>query len=269
MAQQDDAKKFRWQPSQYLKFASPRLRPALDLLNQINLASPQHIYDLGCGPGNVTQFIKSRWPTAFITGVDSSADMLKQASIDTNNDPSFSWAQADLDHWQPDQMPDLLYSNACLHWLDNHEALFVKLMSYLAPNGVLAVQMPNNFNQPTHSLARETALEGPWRDQLAPIIRQAPILSPKKYLEILAPLAASVDAWETCYYHVLTGDNPVVEWTKGSALKPYLDACVDDQQRQSFLSLYAEKVLKNYPKQSNGTTVMAFHRLFIVATNSA
>jgi len=261
---QEHSHNFNWNPAEYLEFANPRLRPALDLLNQIQHVDPRHIYDLGCGPGTVTAVLKKRWPDARITGIDNSPEMLEQARHIQDN--AIFWSQADVRHWQPEHKADIVYSNACLHWLDDHRTLFPRLLKTLNPGGVLAVQMPDNYHQHTHVLAREAATEGPWQERLGPKIRTNTVLSGEGYMAILSTITASVDIWRTCYYHVLGGDDPVTGWSKGTQLKPYLDACHDDRERDDFLALYGEKVRQAYKKQHNGTTILPFQRLFIVAT---
>jgi trans-aconitate 2-methyltransferase len=251
-----------WDPNQYLKFTDHRLRPALDLMAQIALAAPHSIYDLGCGPGTVTRLLAERWPEAAVTGVDSSADMLAKARKEA---PKVAFEQADIARWSPPAPADLLFTNATLHWLDDHAALLPRLAAQLAPGGVLAIQMPDNRQSPSHLLMDEAAAAGPWRTKLA---RLRPVYgsmqSPDAYYRILAPVTRQLDIWETTYLHVLEGDNPVVEWTKGTALRPYLDALADPE-RGAFLAAYAARIAAAYPKQPDGRTLLPFKRIFIVA----
>jgi trans-aconitate 2-methyltransferase len=251
-----------WDPNQYLKFTDHRLRPALDLLAQIPLAEPRSVYDLGCGPGTVTRLLAERWPNARVVGVDSSAEMLAKARKETS---SVAFEQADIAHWSPPAPADLLFTNATLHWLDDHAALLPRLAAQLAPGGVLAIQMPDNRTSPSHLLMDEAAAGGPWHAKLA---RLRPVYgslqSPDAYYRMLAPVAAQVDIWETTYLHVLEGDNPVVEWTKGTALRPYLDA-LEEPDRAAFLAGYAARIAAAYPKQADGRTLLPFHRIFVVA----
>jgi trans-aconitate 2-methyltransferase len=250
-----------WDPAQYLKFAGPRLRPALDLLQRIDLASPAVVCDLGAGAGNVTRLIAARWPDAQITGVDGSAEMLAKAAAEN---PDIRWQRADLASWRPDKRPDLIYSNAALHWLDGHDRLFPALFRDLAPGGVLAVQMPRNFTAPSHTLISETALDGPWRATLAPLLRPAPVAAPEFYYDLLSPLAAALDIWETEYLQVLEGDNPVREWTKGTWLSPLL-AALEEPLRSRFEAAYGERVAAAYPPRADGRTLFPFRRLFLIA----
>lgn len=250
-----------WNPSQYLKFSDHRLRPAIDLLNRIAVDSPSVIYDLGCGAGNVTQLLAERWPKASIRGVDSSAEMLEKAS---GNLPDIEWQQADLGTWQPDEPAELIYSNAALHWIPGHTDLFARLMTSLAPGGVLAVQMPHNFGALSHTSISEAALSGPWRAKLEPLLRPAPVEDPSFYIDVLAPYSGSLDVWETEYMQILTGDDPVKEWTKGTWLKPLLDA-LEEPERSQFEAAYAALVRERYPRRDDGTTIFPFKRMFMIA----
>jgi trans-aconitate 2-methyltransferase len=251
-----------WNPLEYLKFAGYRLRPALDLLAPISLDSPRAVYDLGCGPGNITRLLGERWPGAAVTGVDSSSEMLVRASQEA---PDVTLLLADIGQWSPPAPADLLFSNATMHWLDDHQRLLPRLVAQLAPGGVLAVQMPCNRDAPCHLLIDAAASDGPWRlrlSQVRPIFRS--VESAEAYYRILAPLARRVDIWETEYLHVLEGDNPVLEWTKGTALRPYLDV-LDEPDRGAFLATYAARVSAAYPKQPDGHTLLPFNRIFLIA----
>ncbi len=251
-----------WDPAQYLKFAGPRLRPAIDLLQRIDAESPGTVYDLGAGAGNVTRLIAARWPAARIVGIDGSAEMLAKAAAEN---PQIKWQQADLAIWQPERPADVIYSNAALHWLDDHNRLFPSLFAGLAPKGVLAVQIPRNFGAPSHTLITETARSGPWRQRLEPLLRPSPVAEPEFYYDLLAPLAASLDIWETEYLQVLDGENPVKEWTKGTWLTPLL-AALDEPERSAFETAYGERVAAVYPPRGDGKTLFPFRRMFLIAT---
>jgi len=251
-----------WDPAQYLKFAGPRLRPAIDLLQRIGLERPALVYDLGAGAGNVTRLLAARWPEARIVGVDSSAEMLAKAAAEL---PGIEWRQADLRAWRPDRPPSIIYSNAALHWLDGHEQLFPALFEALAPGGVLAVQIPRNFGAPSHTSITDAALDGPWRRTLEPLLRPSPVAAPEFYYDLLAPRAAALDMWETEYLQALDGDNPVKEWTKGTWLGPLLGA-LEEPERSRFEQNYADRVLAAYPPRPDGKTLFPFRRLFMIAT---
>lgn len=250
-----------WDPAQYLKFADHRLRPAIDLLNRIDVADPAEVYDLGAGAGNVTRLLKARWPNARITGVDESHEMLVKAAA---GDPEIVWQRADLATWRPARPADVIYSNAALHWLGDHHRLFPALLSALAPGGVLAVQMPRNFSAPSHTAIADAVRSGPWRTKLESLIMPAPVADPGVYFDLLAPRAAALDIWESEYLQVLEGEHPVKEWTKGTWLRPLLDA-LDEPERSRFEACYAELVRRAYPPRSDGLTLFPFRRLFVVA----
>jgi trans-aconitate 2-methyltransferase len=254
-----------WDPHQYLRFAGHRLRPAIDLLNQIDLSSPKTVVDLGCGAGNVAVLLRDRWPEASVVGVDGSADMLAKAR---EIEPEIDWIEADMAAWTPATPPDLIYSNAALHWLGDHAALFPRLIESLAPGGVLAVQMPRNFGAPSHTAMADAALDGPWRETLEPLLKPAPVAEPAFYYGLLASRAAALDVWETEYLQVLEGDDPVAEWTKGTWLRPLLDA-LDEPARSGFEAAYRGRVRAAYPRRADGRTLFPFRRLFLVARRSA
>ena len=250
-----------WDPAQYLKFSDHRLRPAVDLLSRIDVANPAEVYDLGAGAGNVTRLLKERWPTARVTGVDESQEMLAKAAAGA---PEIVWQRADLATWRPLRPADVIYSNAALHWLGDHDRAFPALFSALAPGGVLAVQMPRNFSAPSHTAISEAVRSGAWRTKLEPLLRPAPVGEPAFYFDLLAPRAATLDIWETEYLQVLEGDHPVKEWTKGTWLRPLLDA-LHEPERSRFEGCYAELVGHAYPRRPDGRTLFPFRRLFIVA----
>lgn len=251
-----------WDPAQYLAFAGPRLQPAVDLLSRIALPAPKLVFDLGCGAGNVTKLLRWRWTEARIVGVDSSPEMLKRAAAES---PGTEWREADLAIWRPEAPADLVYSNAALHWLDDHATLFPRLLDALVPGGVLAVQMPRNHGAPSHTGMTAVAEAGAWSAKLRPVLRQRPVAEPGFYYDLLAPRTGSLEIWETEYLHVLEGADPVVEWTKGTALKPLLDALAGPE-RIAFLADYSARMRAAYPPRSDGRTLFPFRRLFILAT---
>lgn len=253
-----------WDPQQYLKFTDHRLRPALDLLQQIKLEQPTRIHDLGCGTGHIAALLAQRWPEAQVQGVDSSQAMLDEAA---EKHPELNWLNADISQWQPEQPADLLYSNAALHWLDDHPQLFPGLMQQLRSGGVLAVQMPCNWSAPSHQLIGETldtlgfALND---DHSRNRLDHKPVLEAADYHDLLAGLSNSIDIWETEYQHSLNGEHAVLEWVKGAALRPVLQA-LDAEQQTAFLEHYAMRLREVYPHRSSGATLYPFKRLFIVA----
>ncbi|HEY7688461.1 MAG TPA: trans-aconitate 2-methyltransferase [Dongiaceae bacterium] len=250
-----------WNPAQYLKFADHRFRPAIDLLARIDAAAPRAVCDLGCGTGHLTLELKKRWPDADVFGVDSSPDMLAKAREVA---PGLSFAQADAGNWRPEKPLDVIFSNAVLHWLPDHGKLFPRLLGLLEKGGVLAVQMPANHQSPSHRLLSEAAANGPWKDRLAAVQGIHPVHDPDFYYRALAPAAQVIDAWESEYLHVLSGDDPIVEWTRGTALRPYLDA-LEGPQRDAFLAEYRRLVTAAYPREPDGSTLFPFRRVFVVA----
>jgi trans-aconitate 2-methyltransferase len=249
-----------WNPDQYLKFEQPRLRPAIELLARVPLTAPRFVCDLGCGTGSLTRLMAERWPQAEVLGVDSSVAMLAQA---TGASARLRWEQHDLADWAPAQPPDLIYSNAALHWLPDHQVLLPRLLAQLAPGGMLAVQMPRNFAAPSHTGIADTVKAGAWRARLEPLLRATPVHEPGWYVDLLAPHAAELDLWETEYHQVLTGPDPVKEWTKGTWLGSFLNA-LPAAEREPFERDYAARVRVAYPMRADGTTVFPFRRLFFV-----
>jgi len=261
-----------WEPGQYLKYASERLRPALDLLARVPLAAPASAVDLGCGAGNVTRILAERWPGARIVGIDNSDAMLataREAAADAGN---VSFRSADLAAWAATATPsslDLIYSNAALHWLDDHATLFPRLMGAVAPGGALAVQMPSNFLAPSHVVLQDVAGGPRWSAQLGALLRPVPVAPAVRYFEWLSPHAHTVDAWTTEYLHVLPrardGEHPVIAWIKGTALTPFLAVLGADAQR-AFIRDCAEGVAQAYPALPDGRVLYPFRRVFMVAT---
>ena len=251
-----------WDPGQYLRFEGARLAPAMELLARIEVEAPSCAIDAGCGPANVTPYITARWPNARYVGVDSSTEMIARAVAAF---PEREWVRADLATWQPDVLVDVLYSNATLHCLENHRMLFPRLVRCIGPGGVLAVQMPHNHAAPSHTAITDVVNEGEWSLRLQPLLRTAPVGDPEEYYAMLRPLVNDLVIWETEYLHVLEGDNAVTEWTKGSVLWPML-AALDARDHEAFLAAYSARVEAAYPRQPDGTTLLPFRRLFMVAT---
>ncbi len=250
-----------WDPTQYLRFAGERLRPALDLLAQVHLEAPVRVVDLGCGPGNVTGILQQRFPDADIVGVDGSVPMLEKARAAV---PECRFEQADFFHWQPEAPVDLIYSNAALQWVDQHPTLFSRLLSLLAPGGVLAVQMPDMFDTPLRQIPYELAATATWSPYLRGVTSASGILSPQEYWDLLRPQVALLDIWRTTYMHALSGENAVMEWASGSSLRAFLDR-LPDERKPAFRQAYSDAARPHYPRRPDGTTLLPFHRLFIVA----
>ena len=256
-----------WNPSQYLQYEDARLRPALDLMARIPIERPATIVDLGCGAGNVAQWLARRWIDAQIIGVDGDVAMLDKAREATAGASRYHWIRSDLAAWRSDDAPDLIYSNAALHWLDGHAELFPRLLQSVVPGGALAVQMPDNFHAPSHRLLVEVARSTRWLDAVGALVRPVPIHPPEKYFDWLEPHARTVDIWSTEYLQQLPartdGEHPVVAWMRGSALVP-INAALDARSRDAFITDYAERIEQAYARRADGTVLFPFRRLFIV-----
>jgi trans-aconitate 2-methyltransferase len=251
-----------WDPTQYLRYGGERLRPALDLLARIDRDEAARVVDLGCGPGNVTALLKRRWPGAEVLGIDGSAAMLARASKDI---PDCRFELGDVAAWAPAEPVDIIYSNAALHWLGDHASLFPRLFRTLNEGGVMAVQMPGMHAAPIRALQHEVAANGPWAEKLRDAGAAPPVLDLPAYYDLLRPLAASVDLWETTYLHQLQGEDAAVQWAMGTSLRPFLDP-LEEPLRTQFLTAYTNAVRPHYPRRQDGATLLPFRRLFIVAT---
>ena len=250
-----------WSAEQYLKFADERTRAARDLLAHVPLDQPRLVYDLGCGPGNSTELLIERFAQARIVGVDSSPDMLAKAR---RSYKQAEFVEGDLKNWQPGENADLLFANAVFQWVPDHMRVLQRLLGTLPKGGVLAVQMPDNLNEPSHVAMRETALAGPWSDKLKNLGRVRDRLpSPHVYYHELKPHAARIDIWHTIYNHPLDGAGGIVEWVKGTGLRPYIDP-LDDAEREAYLAGYQDRIAKAYPLEYDGKALLRFPRLFIV-----
>ena len=258
----------RWDPGQYHRFTDHRLRPALELLDRVPITGASIVYDLGCGSGNVTRVIAERFAGARVAGVEISSEMLAKAAEPPGR---IEWIQADIAGWKPERAPELIYSNAALHWIDDHAALFPRLFGFVAPGGCLAVQMPLSFSMPSHVLMRETLANGGVNgsrlgdEALAAAVVRKWVLDAGEYYDLLAPEAASVDIWETEYIQRLEGDDPVLEWVKATGLRPILNG-LDGDDRARFVEVYRERLRRKYPRRADGHTLYPFRRLFMVAT---
>lgn len=202
-----------------------------------------------------------RWPGAKITGFDDDENMLAKAATAPS---TISWERGDITTFQPPEPPDLIYSNAALNWVPDHQNLIPRLFGFLAPGGVLALQMPRNYADPSHTGITDAALEGPWDAELAHLIGPAPVHEPSFYYEVLSPLAARLDIWETQYLHVLEGEDPVVKWFSTSALRPFLEA-LEEPMRGRYLADYTARMREAYPPQGDGRTLFTMRRTFVLA----
>jgi trans-aconitate 2-methyltransferase len=249
-----------WDPERYLTYADERGRPFVELVARVGAQRPSAVVDLGCGPGNLTVLLRERWPDADIRGLDSSPEMIDKARL---VDPGITFDVADLRTWASDADPvDVLVSNATLQWVPGHLDLLPGLVSRVRPGGWLALQVPGNFEEPSHTIRRDLADEEPYaahtRGVAVPTSHD-----PDVYLEALADLGCSVDAWETTYLHVLTGPDPVFTWVSGTGARPTLQALPDDL-RPAFEDEFRRRLRAAYPERG-GRVVLPFRRVFAVA----
>ena len=252
-----------WSARQYLQFEAERTRPAFDLLARIARQVAERIVDLGCGPGNSTELLLNRFPHAELIGLDSSDDMLAKARARL---PRVKFEKADVAHWRGAGSFDVIFANAVLQWVPDHIGLMVRLAGELAPGGNLAVQMPDNFDQPSHVLMRKVASRAPFRDKLAAASAARETIGAfADYYSALAPCYAAIDIWRTTYVHALPGPDAIVEWVKGTGLRPFLDPLAADE-KQAFLSQYRDEIALAYPTLADGRVLLPFPRLFIVAS---
>jgi len=256
-----------WSASQYTRFEDERTRPVRDLVAAIPGSDARHVVDIGCGPGNSTEVLMARFPGAAVSGLDNAPDMIAAAR---KRLPDVNFALVDLAAWAdtPDPAPyDVILANAVLQWLPDHAKLFPKLVGKLATGGTLAVQMPDNLDEPAHQLMRKVAAEGPWAQRLASAVdARAPRAPAGWYYELLRPHCARVDVWLTTYHHPLAeGPAGIVEWFKGSGLRPFLDA-LEPAERPDYLVRYQAEIARAYPALADGSVLLPFPRLFVVAT---
>lgn len=251
-----------WNAAQYLVFEDERTRPAQDMLARVPLATARRVIDLGCGPGNSTALLVERFGLDAVSGLDSDPGMLQTARARLPDTP---FLQADLADWRPDEPVDLLFANAVFQWLPGHLDLLAALMAHLAPGGVLAVQMPDNLAEPSHLAMEDSGAAGPWADRFSGgRLRRAPLPAPASYLSRLQRLSYRVDVWHTIYYHPMADAAAIVEWVKGTGLRPYLDA-LDSDERPAFLADYTRRIDRAYPPTAEGMRLLPFPRLFVIA----
>lgn len=292
-----------WNPGQYLKFRDERTQPCRDLAARISLPQVRTTIDLGCGPGNSTQILAERWPDAQITGLDSDTSMIRAAieshprgrwitgdiakwaagkppneaaekSMPPAAEKPFVQDAAALSGDAPTNHPyddyaelyDVVFSNAALQWLPDHGTLYPQLFSHVAPGGALAVQIPSNFDRPAHRLLREMAASIGWRKWFpSGRVRTWHAQDTGFYYDLLAPLAARIDLWQTEYFHVLPNTESVVDWYRGTGMRPYLNAIGENTDREKFLAEYTEKIRAAYELRPDGKILFPFLRIFLIA----
>ena len=252
----------KWDPKVYSRYGDERGRAFFELLARVPVADAQVVVDLGCGPGTLTASLHERWPEASVLGVDSSPDMVAAAQEHAVAG-RLDFMRGDIDAWQPDRPVDVLLANAALHWVPGHVDLLAVFAGWLSPRGVVAFQVPDNFDEPSHTLLRDLRLSPRWRSRLgAAADRAAAVERPERYLRTLLDAGLEPDVWQTTYLHVLPGDDAVLEWVRGTALRPVLSA-LDPAGQQEFVAEYAEALRAAYPAQPWGT-LFPFRRTFAV-----
>lgn len=252
----------QWDVGSYLQFAEERTQPAVDLAARIEVAHPRHIIDLGCGPGNSTAVLRRRWPGARVIGLDNSPEMIAAAS---KSNPEETWVLADAATWTAKIPCDIVFSSAALQWLPDHGRLFPHLMGQVAPGGVLAVQLPAHHGTTAHHAILQVADDPRWSHLMGTARNAMTRESPHFYYDVLQPLASRLFIWTTEYYHVLDGPRAILEWFRGTGLRPFLAALEDDEQRRHFEDELVEGFSGIYPRQRNGLVLFPFRRLFMLA----
>lgn len=255
-----------WNADQYLKFADERTRPCRDLAARIAVPEARRVIDLGCGPGNSTEVLASRWPDAAITGFDSSPAMLETAR---KAQPAREWVQGDIVEWgnaKDGPRHDVVFANASLQWIPDHAANFPRLLARVAPDGAFAAQLPGNHEGPTHQLMRDIAASASWQRWFpSGKVREWHSSDLAFYYDVLAPHASRLDVWETSYLHIFSAAEDIVEWYKGSGMRPYLEAIDSEAERERFMTEYLAGIRELYPPRSNGKVLFPFRRLFMIA----
>lgn len=251
-----------WNSDVYLRFTDQRTRPARDLAAPIALEAPARVVDLGCGPGNSTAVLAERWPDADLTGIDTSPTMLASARAAT---PSRRWLEADIATWVAERPVDVAFSNAALQWVPDHARLFPRLLEHVAPGGALAVQMPADTDATAHRVMRQMAESAAWQDHFVQSPRQWHVHPAGFYYDVLAPLARELDIWTTEYIHVLAGVDDIVEWYRGTGLRPWLDALPSASDRDLFVADVRAALAREFPARPDGHVLLPFKRLFLVA----
>lgn len=251
----------KWDADLYLKFASERTQPAIDLISRISLA-PSRIIDLGCGPGNSTAMLRQRWPDAEIIGLDNSREMIKAAS---QTHPDWAWVEGDIATWTATVPFDLVFSNAALHWVPSHAEVIPHLLKQVRAQGALAIQMPAHFRSPVHELMIEIAKDPAWQASMENAIHAIKVERPAFYYDLLHSHASKLDLWETEYIHVMNSPASILEWIRGTGLRPFLEALPSEELTRRFEELFLAGLTKAYPAQKDGRVLFPFRRLFILA----
>jgi len=250
-----------WNPDVYLAFADHRGRPFFDLTARVAADSPRRVVDLGCGPGNLTVTLSQRWPDAVVEAVDSSQEMVAAA-----RERGLDAVVGTIAEWSPKPDTDVVISNAALQWVPEHAELLVGWAKTLPAGAWIAMQVPGNFNAPSHVAVREVARREPFADALRDMPwREADVVAnPERYADLLTDAGCAVDAWETTYVHQLTGETPVLDWITGTALTQ-VKSRLSEQDWQRYRKAIIPVLAEAYPARADGTTFFPFRRIFVVA----
>ncbi len=258
----------KWDPSKYVEFGNHRDRPFHDLVARIQAGDPRKIVDLGCGPGNLTATLTERWPEARVVGIDSSEEMLLKAESLAQKSSHLEFEQGDIATWVPGADTDVVVTNAALQWVPGHRDMLAEWLRALKPGAWFALQVPGNFTSPSHTLMRELAESPLWASRLGGVLRHdGAVGSPADYLDIMLDAGCAADAWETTYQQVLPGKDPVLQWVRGTGLRPVL-AALSTAEAAEFEEAYSAMLREAYPTSPHGT-IFPFRRIFAVARKNA
>jgi trans-aconitate 2-methyltransferase len=251
-----------WEPDLYLKFATERTQPTIDLVSRINLAEPERIIDVGCGPGNSTRVLRNRWPHAEIIGLDKSPEMIRAARTAF---PGENWILADATTWKDVKPFDIVFSNAVFQWIPDHSHLINHWMSQVSRNGIMAFQVPAHYDSPVHQVILEVSRDPKWNKKMEAARNALTKEKPGFYYDLLRTIPSRIDIWETIYYHIVEGPNSIVEWFRGTGLRPYLDVLTKVEERHEFETMIKHGYTQKYPPQKDGKVLFPFKRLFVIA----
>ncbi|MFP4115099.1 MAG: methyltransferase domain-containing protein [Spirochaetota bacterium] len=251
-----------WNPEHYLRFGSERTQPSIDLVNRIELSVPASIVDIGCGPGNSTNVLRQRWPEARITGIDNSPEMIERARTAY---PDATWLLAGARDLAPEPQFDLVFSNAVIQWIPDHDELIPRLLAIVNPGGALAVQVPLYFDMPVSAAVTATSRRPRWRDRMRDCDADLTHLDMHRYYDLLADRAARIVTWQTWYAHEMESHEAIVDMIRSTGMRPFLERLYSDDERDAFASEVVEVVREAYPAQRNGRVLFPFKRLFFVA----
>jgi len=251
-----------WNPDDYLRFADQRTRPSFDLAARVAMPHPERVIDLGCGPGNSTRVLRSRWPDAHVIGLDSSEEMIAAAR---ELEPDEEWILSAIEAWTPEGPFDVVFTSAAIQWLPDHGPLIGRLFEYVAQDGALGIQIPARDFARIFTLIDEVAAEGPWASRMVGVRDTFTMEDPGFYYDMLAPQSRAIDIWETEYYHVLESPSAAVDWISGTGLRPYFDALDSEEEKRAFLAQLHDRASDAYRPRSDGRVLFPFKRVFVIA----